>query len=606
MKNQNSYLSLLIKNARIKRIFSMLQVYSGICSEAAYARFEGGDFDVNIHVRGAVMQRLGINETRGGMCINAREYEELDDREHLLENIGMREYGAANKRLEEYKNKFNMKNHLNRQFIDYVEARLKCISGNKKKSLELYEQAIRYTMPDYDKKENIACISVYEAYIVCEIAALSAELGNVERGKKLYMKLIKICKESNMDRWIIGRIYPKAVCGILRITKIEEKDADTCNFFWEICDGAIECLRQTGRLYFLRELLTDYNVLCTRTGQTVQKEYNELLACLNDLYEQYNICEHDYEWYPYYINGIFYPVDKVINERRKVYGMTVEELAGTELDVGTVSRIINGKNMPRRNTIDILFKKLGMEGVQYSDKVVSKNVHANELWDVFVDALTCGNIDLCEEIYCKWTNMLDMGIYVNKTVVDWMRIKLDVFEEKLTYDEALRRYRENFEKIIVSSDKIMYRAVVEDEIIGNYIDCMSNIEKEECVQILGIMYDKIPKDIVERKRNIMFIEGMLRRFSNYSGNCGEYEKSNRLAKEGIELELSCSRACVLGTLFYSMAWNNAQVGTISQEDIKMCKYSYLFAWFIRENVLRDFYYNKAKEYECRYNKSIHE
>ena len=108
----------------------------------------------------------------------------------------------------------------------------------------------------------------------------------------------------------------------------------------------------------MRELLTDYNVLCTRTGQTVQKEYNELLACLNDLYEQYNICEHDYEWYPYYINGIFYPVDKVINERRKVYGMTVEELAGTELDVGTVSRIINGKNMPRRNTIDILLKNL--------------------------------------------------------------------------------------------------------------------------------------------------------------------------------------------------------------------------------------------------------
>ena len=52
--------------------------------------------------------------------------------------------------------------------------------------------------------------------------------------------------------------------------------------------------------------------------------------------------------------------------------------------------------------------------------------------------------------------MLDMGIYVNKTVVDWMRIKLDVFEEKLTYDEALRRYRENFEKII---DLLLYKCV---------------------------------------------------------------------------------------------------------------------------------------------------
>ena len=605
MKKQNSYLSLLIKNARIKRKFSMSQVYSGICSEATYVRFEGGDFDVNIHVRGAIMQRLGVDEKRSGMCINSKEYFELDDREHLLENIGMGDYAAAAKRLEEYRNKYNMKNHLNRQFTDYVEARLEYIYGNKRKALELYEHAIECTMPWYEKKENMTCISVYEAYMICEIAAISAELGDSIRAKWLYTKLIKNCKENNMDRWIKGRIYPKAVSGILRITETDELDENTLEEYFNICDEAVECLRRTRRLYFLRELLAYRNSLCMHTGRCSQKEYDELLKCLNDLYAQYNIHEHDYEWYPYYINGIFYPVDQFINERRMLYGMTVEELAGTQLDIGTVSRIINGKNMPRRSTIDILFQRLGLEGSQYSDKVMSEDVGVNELWDDFVDALSCGNIVLCEEIYFKLKNMLDVNIFINKTVIEWVRIKLEVCKKKLDYTEAIEEYRNSFEKIIINADKITYRTVVENEIIGNYIDCMNNIKNKECVDILRKMYNKFPEDIVERKREVTFIESMLRRFSSYSGNYGEYEESCRLAEEGIELNLSCARACVLGSFLYSIAWNNAQTGIISREDIKRCKYSYLFAWFIRDNMLQKFYNNKAKDYQRMYDEISH-
>lgn len=605
MQSRNGYLSALIKNARRHRNLSMVQVYSGICSVAAYARFESGDFDVNIHIRGAIMQRLGIDEKRSGMCINSKEYEQLDDREHLLENIGMRDYAVAAKSLEQYKNKYDMKNHLNRQFTDYVEARLEYIFGNKKKSLKLYERAIEYTMPRYEKNDDIVCMSVYEAYIICEIAAISAELGDSVRAKRLYTKLMKKCEDSTMDRWIKGRIYPKAVSGILRITELSELDKNTLEIYFNICDDAVECLRKTRRLYFLRELLIYRNSLCVYSGRDSQKEYAKLLECLDDLYAQYDIHEQDYEWYPYYINGIFYPVDKVVNERRILYGMTVEKLAGTELDAGTISRIINGKNMPRRNTIDMLFKKLGVEGVQYSDKVVSKDVRANELWDDFVDALTHRNIALCEDIYSKLKNMLDMNIYINKTVIDWVRIKLDVCKKELDYAGAIKKYRDNFERIITNADKITYCTVVENEIIGNYIDCLSNINNRECVDMLRRMYNKLPADIVERKRTVMFTESMLRRFSSCSGNLGEYEESCKLAEEGVALELSCGRACVVGSFLYSIAWNNAQKGTISQDDIKKCNYSCLFAWFMGNDMLQKFYHNKAEDYKRMYDEISH-
>ncbi len=596
MESKNSYLSAMIKNARKKRNFTMSQVYSGICSEATYARFEGGDFDVNVHVRGAIMQRLGINEGLSGMCINAREYAELDDREHLLEYIGMGDYKLAREKLEEYINTYNMKKRLNRQFVDYVQARLEYVDGQKKKSLELYESAIKYTMPHYETCESIVCISVYEAYIMCEIAELSAELGDIKRAENIYMKIIEACQESNMNRWIRGKIYPKAANGILRITNFETAGKDKLDKLFEICDSAFESLRQTMRLYFARELLIYRNRLCIYLHRGTEEEYNELCECLDDLYSKYNINEHNYEWYPYYINGIFYPVDKFINERRMVYGITVEELAGAELDVGTVSRIINGKNMPRRSTIDILFKRLDIDGAQYSYRVISENFEVHQLWDDFLDALLREKFDVCEQVYSKLKDELDTDIYINRTMVDWMRIKIDFCAKKITYFEALERYKSRFEKIINNADKLRYCAIVEHEVIGSYIDCLSLSDVGACVDLIRKIYNNFPEDIVQRKREAAFVGGTLRRFASYIGDTGNYEESSRLAHEGINFELSCAKAYLLGSYLYGTAWNHAMIGALTKEDVKNCRYAYLIAWFVCNNESKNFYKYKLNIY----------
>jgi len=123
--------------------------------------------------------------------------------------------------------------------------------------------------------------------------------------------------------------------------------------------------------------------------------------------------------------------------------------------------------------------------------------------------------------------------------------------------------------------------------------------------MLRRMYNKLPADIVERKRTVMFTESMLRRFSSCSGNLGEYEESCKLAEEGVALELSCGRACVVGSFLYSIAWNNAQKGTISQDDIKKCNYSCLFAWFMGNDMLQKFYHNKAEDYKRMYDEISH-
>ena len=60
-----------------------------------------------------------------------------------------------------------------------------------------------------------------------------------------------------------------------------------------------------------------------------------------------------------------------------------------------------------------------------------------------------------------------------------------------------------------------------------------------------------------------------------------------------------------GELLYSIAWNNAQKGTISQDDIKKCNYSCLFAWFMGNDMLQKFYHNKAEDYKRMYDEISH-
>ncbi|MGN1188102.1 MAG: helix-turn-helix domain-containing protein [Lachnospiraceae bacterium] len=599
VKSNGNYLGTLIKNERRKKKLRMSQIYSGICSEAAYARFEKGDFDMNIHVRGMLMQRLGINETRSGMYVNAREYEELDLREHILESIGSGQPEAARVQLDRYKSTYNMKNKLNRQFVDYVEARLAYVEGDKAKSLKLYENALEYTIPDYehDPRSCFECISVYEAYIACEIAGISAQLGKSERAERIYTRLISCCRKRSMDKWIKCRIYPKAVCGLLRIKKLETTHRKELEHLFHICDEAVESLRASDKLYFLVELLKFRSKLCGLLGIDEQKEYTELKNCLIDLYSEYGIQAHRYQWYPYYINGIYYPVEKFINERRIMNGMTVEELAGTELDVGTVSRIINGKHMPRQKTLDILFRNLGVEGAQYSETIISEDAAVHELWEEYVDAMFVGNYAEGEELYLQLKEKLDISNKINCMVLDCMRTELDRIQGRADCRTTKEKYEKIMQFTSENMTKYKYCVIIEQEIIAGYIDCINKLNMDECVEILRGIYENYAGDIVERKRLIKTLELVFSRYSSYLGTYGHYELSNQIAHEGIKMELECARTYILSGLLYDIAWNHAQEEKLSDDDIKLCRYAYLIAWFQNKDAKMKFFIDEMKKWQ---------
>lgn len=74
--NDNNF-GKLVKNSRIQKKIKPMYVYQGICSESVYSRIESGDFNVDFHIKRAVLQRLGIDEGRAGVYLSRKSCVEL-------------------------------------------------------------------------------------------------------------------------------------------------------------------------------------------------------------------------------------------------------------------------------------------------------------------------------------------------------------------------------------------------------------------------------------------------------------------------------------------------------------------------------------------------
>ena len=593
---RDNYLGNLIRTERKRRAIKPLFIYGGICSESVYSRLEGGDFNVNFHVRRAVLQRMGIDGTRCGVYLTAKECAELDERAVLLESIADGRLENARELLDAYDKAYGAKGKLNKQFVHYVKARLEELDGNTEASFELYDRAINMTMPDYASEINFKCISVYEAYIICNAARLLSVHGDKGSAVKLYNKLIEYCRNGGMDQWGLCRVFPAAVYGLLETIFSDGLSKHELYEGLSLCYAAIDSLKNTGRLYFLVELLGYVKKINRLCGNKADIECDELEECLLWLYKEYDINVKNYEWYPYYIEGRYYSIENVINERRMMYGMTIEELAGTDCDVSTISRMINGRNSARISTLNKLLDKLGFAAALDSDVIVSKDVQMHALWDAFVDKFLAYDFDASEKIYMELSEKLDLTLAINRMAVEFIRIKLDLYEKKIDSAEAMKRYASILPFQMCDMGKYRNYTLIEQNTIDSYIAILEEADRKSALDILQFRYDRYDNNIIKEKQDIIVFEYILRKYSSILGNAGEYEKSNDIANEGIVLELLGSRSHVLNGFLYDIAWNDAQRGCLTERDVSMCRYAYLIARFKEDKVKMDFYKTQYETY----------
>lgn len=578
-----NYIGKIIQNERIRRGLTVCDVSTGICSASVYVKLESGDYAGGIHILRALCQRLGINSDRCGTYLAKAEYDEMMDRLYILEDIREGRLDKAWADVEKYRTTYK-DIPLNNQFIRFIRGRLAELDGEREKALELYGGAINITMSEYQQLEKIPCITIYEAYMMLDAARVNSELGNEKTAYKIYMLLLEYCENCNAESWNTVCIYPKTVCDMVNFIGIDNMSSRETKEMLRHCISALDILRETERLHYIRPLLRNIIELGKREKSSDYniEGYSELLECLNELFKKYGHERELFEWYPYYVDCGFRCVNELIEERRRMHGMSIEELAGTTQSARNVQRIIRGQVSPSYKTSKELLDKLGLKGVLRSDVIVADNIEAYKLWDELQVRINTCDFELANNILNKLKMTIDDSVELNHVMLGYMESLLNMFEGRITIIDLIKKIEEFIPFKL--SDVGKYKNLIKHEkiLIHDYIVCIDMAKKYDSL----IEFEHVNADMLNEldvKRFAGDYEEACVRWANLYGNKGNFDKSNKIAGEGIKVEIECERMRPLSTLLYCIAWNNGERGDATEDDIVLCNYAYEIAKLNRNN-----------------------
>lgn len=586
---EENYIGKLIEYERVRQGMSADTVCSGLCDLNMYDRLKQGEDIGDIHVVRLVLQRLGISAGLAGRYLCRDEYDEMSARFNILEYLRVNQLIEAEDAVKKYESQYCAHNNLNRQFRMYMEARIAEFHGDREKALMQYAAAATLTIGDYRGTE-FTCISMYEYFLLANVARLDALLGHTAEAELLYERLLAYIKRKKVDLWTMACIYPKTICEMLRINTPQNMGSYDRQIWLDECNEAVRILRDTERLHFISPLLRNRRTLLELLGEKADEQWDEFLEHYEWIRDKYNVTGELLEWYPYYNSDWeLYPVEKLIDERRRLYGMTVEELADGVCATETVSRIINRRVSPKHSTVEALLDKLGLRGVLSENVIVSGDWEAHRLWNYMVQSQSINDYVTGKKLNNRLKKMIDANIPINKRVLDYKNVEIKMSENAEDYKEYALMHEKMLGFCIEDINKLTIFTKIEIMIINRYFYCMDKVRDYSKLGALKTMCDIYRGNL--GRAFACDCEGIFARCANFMGNEGDFDFSNIYSELGIMLELHCERTYCLSSLIYCIPWNNnVESGEkVSEDDIKMCECAYWIAWMLREKGRMEWY-----------------
>ena len=632
-ENQNLYIANILKHERTTRGLKAEDVCSGICTVKAYGKIESGVYTEGIHLKRALFERLGVYPGRAGIYICNDEYEEMGKRIEILDLLRrtanshittQEKISFAKDKLLDYDAIYLDKNDIfNRQFSLYIHGRLMELDGDREVALKYYLDAATCTIPVMEKydenkvnsenrdytvsksyKKEIAippCLTLDEFFLLANIARLLGEYSDTahkETSINIYHQLLNYCEEAKLEIWNLVCMYPKVVCELLKVQPPKMLGNYDRRNMLKSCDKAIDILRHASRLHFVIPLIENKKMFMSLLGEELDSHWEDFAVSYKYVRGElgYEKSGELLEWYPYYVGWEFHSVEGLIDDRRKLLGMSMEELAEGICSYETVSRIINCKVKPTRIILEKLLKKLGLEGIRESDIIVSNQTNVHNLIDELVVCQGMDDDRAAKKLYEQLKVELDTSIEINKIFVEYESVVLDLlYNKNVDYLQVSEQLKGLLPFPIEDAGRCKYITQVESMIIDRYFDCMNWIGNYENLGVLQQICENYTDS--EKIRCVRDYESLLLKFADYTANAGQLDKSDIYEREGVELELDCERMHRLSTFLYGIAWNNAERGKTKDHDIKFCKCAYELAWYRQDLVKMEFYDTWIKKHK---------
>lgn len=341
-----------LKRVRKEEKIYLEQLAEGLMSTSQLARIEKGQRPVRKNMRDRLLGRLGIASDLYENLLDAHDYMEWEQQRIILSAVEQEDTKTAQHLIAVYERQRPCSDKIKRQFCLVMKAEvLKQQKAERQEIGDCYEKAVKLTVP------NAGHLCVEKSLLSIQEINMVLEYEYYHKGVDFTEKcsvLMKFVENAVYDDLSKVKILPKIAYYYLQeiFIKQEEQTAEILNESLQICNQAIEMLRNTGRAYYLVELLEiKIKILECIGGDT--EESVELANLLRKLYDAYGLPAYMHDCtYLYRQRWVFY-IGDVLRIRRKMYGLTQQELCRGICAVRTLRRTekMQGSMQDRKSVV---------------------------------------------------------------------------------------------------------------------------------------------------------------------------------------------------------------------------------------------------------------
>lgn len=589
------------------------QLTYGLCNTEEWDSLLVGEY-LDKLMMSRLLDRLGCRGLRCDILLFGSEYDDWQERMDIVFAINDGETELAEKILEEYacrkivqKNidKMGCNERLEYQFVLMMQAHI--MLGGRFDRTELIakmQEAAVLTIPQgvdvaFDNGMKII-LSVQELDILLEYyyqhVCREIEEKNIKTVDYYIGRIRKVIDYILSADWFNAlskaNILPKAVYYVMlsnqKKIRLNMDNEDELIFIAEELksygrwlsdyDNAIEALRNDGRTYYLAELCDMMDIIVSRMKRLLSEDVCKSMK-LDDIKNTADRCREMLLYIEkltgisrYTKNGMYmyfepnvYRMEKVVADRRRLLGITQNQLAEGICTAKTIRRLEQGHCRPHGYNLYEILNRLELYSDFVMDEIVSYNAGDMELLEKVYDAIGMNETERAQELLQTLKANLDMGYTRNRQTIERLEtnfaygrreIELKVYLEKM---KNIIGYSVKYEHVL--KNPAVYLTSCETTILHN----MQNKQNEQ--DRLMYLYS-IPSQYVRGELFIRKIEFCKTKFASDAGNRGECEKSNSIFMDVIQKNTKLKRIYNIDRCIYGIWWNNNMQHKYSTEQSK--------------------------------------
>lgn len=589
------------------------QLTYGLCNAEEWDSLLAGEY-LDKLMMSRLLDRLGYRGARCDILLFGSEYDDWQERMDIVFAINDGGTELAEKILEKYAGRkvarksiaeMGCNERLEYQFVLMMQAHLMlCGKYDRTELIAKLQSAAVLSIPQgtdvaLDGNKRIV-LSVQELDILLEyyyqLVCREAEEKNIKAVDCYIGRICKVIDYILSADWFNtlskASILPKAVYyGMLSIQKKMQLNADDHDGLIYIVDelnsygrclsdydNAIEVLRDGGRIYYLAELCDMMDAIVSRMKKLLSEDvcksmklngrkstvdrYREMLLYIEKLT---GISRYTKNGMYMYFEPNVYRMEKAVADRRRLLGITQNQLADGICTAKTIRRLEQGQCRPHGYNLYEILNRLELYSDFVMDEIVSYNAGDMELLEKVYNAIGMNEAEKAQELLRTLKANLDMGYTRNRQTIERLEtnfaygrreIELKVYLEKM---KNIIGYSVKYEHVL--KNPAVYLTSCETTILHN----MQNKQNEQ--DRLMYLYS-IPSQYVRGELFIRKIEFCKTKFASDAGNRGEYEKSNSIFRDVMQKNTKLKRIYNIDRCIYGIWWNNNMQHKYSTEQSK--------------------------------------